>query len=551
MWPRALVLLHLLLMLVLASSCSSQTMATTTPTTCPSNAAPVRDRSPLLGSIASEARRAGAGELIQLAQGMAGTGDRVAGFLALEPGGCALVFARGGPNVIDVDVHVYSDDGTQHGSDQEPDAEPSVLVCVPQATRLFVAARVAQGTGLVAVGGILTDAAAGGELQRSTNARAGRVSGDSPDRAWPELTEIVATRRDALGGEWVDQRRVAIPVDARVPSRLSATVSARSCLDVLVLTNESTMLLQLEVMNEAGRILERRLGSPKHVATTVCSESEEELQLSLRPQSGQGVALVVLSRSLERPVRLPRKTVETGEPSSPPKDAVLLANDLKLVRGRVTFHRVTGLGCAEYLLFADVPSPGQLRAWQLGGQALAEGARGSRNRTWVCHQGAFHLDLEAEWTGSSRLYRRTLTGAPASLVQRPRAASRLLNEATRRWGDLRTVPALLEGHDLAASELKSISLHSASLSESPPQCHLLVVATDLPTSVRIVKTGARWEESVAAAEGSGAVSLEVCGAEWPLPIELSVAQSTSALVGVFSSHSPSASSGALGESQSE
>lgn len=488
------------------------------------------DRTPLLTRTAHLARQAGAEQFAVIAQGIAGAGDEVAGFIALDENDCVVVFARGGAGVIDVDLHAYGDDGTQYGSDQAPDARPKLFFCVPNSTRIFVSARVAQGSGLVAVGAVLTDAVSGARVAEATGAPSQNPSLDEPATAWPQLEQILANRRARLGGQWVDQRKVAVPVDARVPTRLSAVVSIGSCLDILVLPAEPAMVLELQIASDEGRILERRLGRADELATTFCSQNRnQQLHLTLRPPSGQGVALVALSRSAERPIGSSTPPTEIGGLGQLPADAELLAKEVSLVRGRVTFQKVTGKGCTEYLMAGAAPWGGALRAWTPDGQPLADVAPGTPNRSWVCHRGDFRLDVEAEWTGTAQLYGRRLSESSPGLLEHPHLASRLLNEAARRWGDLKRGPVSLDVHQLHASVPKSVSWANP----SSDACQLIVVASATPTSLRLVKSNATWGESASAAEGARAVSLEVCGTQSPLIIDITAERSTTALVGLF------------------
>jgi hypothetical protein len=105
-----------------------------------------------LQDTARSAQAAGAGPLQLLSFGSGTAGDKVDGFVHVPAGRCVLVYARSSGTVEDLDLHAYGDDGTPFGSDESPDDLPTLLLCPQEERRLFVAARVAQGHGLVALG---------------------------------------------------------------------------------------------------------------------------------------------------------------------------------------------------------------------------------------------------------------------------------------------------------------------------------------------------------------------------------------------------------------
>ena len=137
-------------------------------------------------------------------------GDRVSGLVEVPANDCAVLIARAGPSVEDVDLLAYGEDGSTVGTDEGPDKTPALLVCPPHPTRIWVTARIAAGHGLVAVG-----------VQRLSQTDAPHVAqsygiNDAADaasrvRSWPGLDEHLEAHRREVGGEWQDVRRVAVP----------------------------------------------------------------------------------------------------------------------------------------------------------------------------------------------------------------------------------------------------------------------------------------------------------------------------------------------------
>ncbi|HTA90257.1 MAG TPA: hypothetical protein VK745_11795, partial [Polyangiaceae bacterium] len=79
-------------------------------------------------------------------------GDRIATLVDLPATSCAVFIARGTDTIEDLDLLAYGEDGAVLGMDEGPDKTPALLVCPPHPARVYVAARVAAGHGLVAIG---------------------------------------------------------------------------------------------------------------------------------------------------------------------------------------------------------------------------------------------------------------------------------------------------------------------------------------------------------------------------------------------------------------
>jgi hypothetical protein len=165
---------------------------------CPSPAAPLEVvEAPLLGrellsDPADRAGRAGAGPLVVVAVGLAAEGDKVGGFVSLPPERCVLLYARGSKGVLDLDLFGFADDGAALATDESASANAGLVLCPPHPDRAYFAARVASGSGLVAIGAHEVD------VDRSADAAVAvgaRKSGEESGRleSWPGLEAKLAT----------------------------------------------------------------------------------------------------------------------------------------------------------------------------------------------------------------------------------------------------------------------------------------------------------------------------------------------------------------------
>jgi hypothetical protein len=224
-------------------------------------------------------------------------GDRVAALVDLPEQSCAVFIARGTDTVDDLDLMAYGEDGAVLGMDEGPDKTPAVLLCPPHPARVYVSARIAAGHGLVAVGVERLPPKDAELAALKYHARHGQTDGDSRLAAWPGLAERIAEHRRQLGGKWQDVRRVAVPLDARIPTRLSATVEADRCLHALVLASDELSHIELSVLDENAQIIGRAAALGRDRSLIVCSPQTSTVSLELRPQGGRGLAVLVLSQS--------------------------------------------------------------------------------------------------------------------------------------------------------------------------------------------------------------------------------------------------------------
>ena len=240
-----------------------------------------------LAPDAARARAAGAGESVVVAVEAGAAGDRVSGMLALPEKECGLLIARASGSIEDVDLFAYGDDGTVLGADEAPDKTPALIVCPPHPSRIYLSARVAAGHGLVALG---AQRVAPDQALRVARAIGARGLADDPTRrleAWPGLDDRIAEHRRMIGAKWQDLRRVAVPIDARLPTNVSAAIDDKGCVDVLVIPSDEVSHLDVAAVDLDGRIIGRAAAVGRDRALIVCSPTRAALTVEIRPHAGQ------------------------------------------------------------------------------------------------------------------------------------------------------------------------------------------------------------------------------------------------------------------------
>ncbi len=401
----------------------------------------------------ARARSAGAGDARVVKVGMGATGDRIEGMLSVPPDVCTLLVARGAKSVEDVDLFAYADDGTVLGSDEAPDAVPSLLVCPPHPRYIYVAARVAAGHGLVAIGAqrvSKADAARVGALLgahgRPNEAR-GRID------AWPGLDERIAEHRRLIGATWQDVRKVAVPVDPRIATHVSAMVDQDRCLDVLVVPSDEVSHVELSVLAADGHTVGRAVATGRDRSLVVCSPTSEPITVELRPHVGRGLVAVVLSRT-EPHVRPDARADVLGFDLSPVGDLAdtRAKNDTRLEasgypqakvvgRGQLVVGRRVSVdleipeGCSRLDVLSGRPVRGiDALLWKHDGSLVAHAESSGQATLFACgHGDKARLDVEAtSLPGPYAVELRRDRDAAAALTDHPLAAGRLLARMTSR-----------------------------------------------------------------------------------------------------------------------
>ncbi len=404
------------------------------------------DGRPWLAAAGDRAVAAGAGPLRVLGADVVAEGDRVGAFVEIPDDECMLAFSRPSPTIADVDLFAYEDDGSTFAADESPEAEAAIVVCPPHPRRLYVVARAMTGAGILAVGVQPVPRAAADAVARamSTRGRAGEDSGRLD--AWPGLETKIRVHRDALGGRWEDLRRVVLPVGGRAASRVSATVDANRCLDVLVTPSEEVASLELTIEDSSARIVARAREQGRDRSLVLCAAVTATVTLALRPRATQGLAAVILGRGgpggeaeiegrarvvhLSQTLELDaaRRALSSRLPPGSPAPTTVATGAARL-GSRRSVPLDLPAGCARLDVIAGKPLV-EIAAsiWDDRGSLLAEGRAGAALPLFACGRGGpARLDLEAiESPGPFAVELRRDRAAPPLLVAHPVAAGRLL-----------------------------------------------------------------------------------------------------------------------------
>jgi hypothetical protein len=442
----------------------------------------------LLAATGARAQRAGAGPLAVIGADLAAEGERIGAFVTIPDGECALAYARGSASIVDIDLYAYEDDGSAFATDESPAPEATILICPPHPRRLYVAARVMGGKGLLALGVQSAPRAAAAAVAKAAGARG--LPGEDSGRldAWPGLEARVRAHRRAIGARWDDARRVTVPLSPRAATRLSAPIEAGRCLDVHVSPSDEIASLELIAEDAAGRVLARGRESGRDRAIVLCSASAATVGLALRPRSADGIAVVTIGRSPvggeaelnpsarvvyvteARELEAVRRDLEATLRGAGYAKPAAAAAGMAKVGARVTAKITLPPGCARLDVLAGKPLVDVSAAlWDDQGALLAEARGGAAATLFPCgHGGAARLDVEAiESPGAFAVELRRDATAPPLLVSHPVAAARLL---------ARLAAGRADGEALAAAAASSAVL--VALDETSRKTLPLPAATD-------------------------------------------------------------------------
>ncbi len=439
----------------------------------------------LMGELPDRAVRLGAGVASLVASTEALDNGWVGGFVDVPRDDCMLGYARGSSSIDDVDVAVYSEDGTTLAVDEGRDVHPTVLMCPPHPDRVYIAAHVVEGEGLVAVGAQLVPKDRAVIVARALGARGVVSQGPRPADGWPGLDDTVRAHRLELGGLWEEFRRVALAADARVPTVLSLPVEAGQCVDVVVVPDDDVALLDLEAFDDRGRIIGRAKDGPGARTLTICSPIQVSGTLTLRPHVGRGLAAVVLARARDAVEHdlsaladvawvAPSQTLDQAKLA---REALLVktgyAASVASATGSLVLGRrisipldlaALGGACGRVDVVAGAPlALVDARIWSDAGALLSSGDAAASLALFACARGPVRLELETRGRPGpfAVTVRPERWGGPA-FTSHPLAASRMLARAT-------TGPDMLfDGKELATRELMLDGDHVVSWKESIP-----------------------------------------------------------------------------------
>ena len=464
-------------------------------------------------------------EVVSVEAGVAG--DRIATLVDLPATSCAVFIARGTETIEDLDLLAYGEDGAVLGMDEGPDKTPALLVCPPHPARVYLAARIAAGHGLVALG---VERVEPKDAERAANvyhARHRQTESDSRLAAWPGLAERVAEHRARLGGKWLDVRRVAVPLDARIPTRVSASVPENRCLHALVLATDELSHVELSAVDQSGQILGRAAALGRDRSLVVCSPLESAITLEFRPQGGRGVAVLVLSQSepgsaneIEDALRIdvyPSGTLdETRQKNAARLDGLGYPKAKVLKTGTLQPGRLDSAsfalpkGCSRVDILAGAPVRGMsARLWAADDSLIAKSDGRAAPVLFACSAGGpVRLDTESlARPGPYSVELRVEPEAPPILQAYPLAAGRLIEHMIEH-GLIRsgTQAGKITHHVLSPEHLDS-----EEILVPVGRCvdlTLAVGANATGAEVRLIDSGSG--EELALARGTTATSARAC-----------------------------------------
>jgi hypothetical protein len=443
------------------------------------------DGSALIAELSGRAQRVGAGPPSLVAWAEAVENGWLGGFVDVPRDLCVLAYARGSPSIDDVDVAVYSEEGTSLAVDEGRDVHPTVLLCAPHPARVYVAAHVVEGEGLVAVGAQLVPQDRALIVARALGARGGEGEGARPVGAWPGLDEAVRLHRRELGGNWEEFKRVALPVDSRAPTTVSLPLATDQCIDVMIIPGDAVALLDVEAVDGEGRVVARSRDAAAIPTLTICSPIEMAGALFIRPHVGTGLAAVVLARAPGEAARdlSTRPDVAWVAPSQP-VEATSRARELLLAKhgyqgpltttsgSLVLGRRVSiplnlkplGAPCARIDVVAGAPLA-LVSAHVIGdrGVVLASGEASSSVTVFACASGSATLELETRGRpGPFKATVRPERWKDPVFATHPLAASRMLARASSG------PEMLLDGNETAVRALSLAADRVVSWTETVP-----------------------------------------------------------------------------------
>lgn len=448
----------------------------------------------LLGELPARATRLGAGAPSLVMSAEAVDNEWVGGFVDVPKEDCLLGYARGSSSIEDVDVAIYSDEGTQLAVDEGRDVHPTVLLCPPHPQRVYVAAHVVDGEGLVVVGAQLVPKERGLVVARALGARAAVAEGPRPAEAWPGLDDAVRVHRLELGGSWEEFKRVALSVDARLATYVSFPIEADQCVDAVIVPDDDVGLLDVEADDGDGRVVARAREGGGARTLTVCSPTAMPGTLAIRPHVGRGMAAIVLARVRGEVARdLSARPEIAWAAAQQPLDKARHAHDTVLAKGGYMEPVATSTGtlllgrrisvpiemktlggaCARVDVVAGAPL-GLLEAsvWDDAGALLASGEASTSLALFACARNAVRLELETRGRpGPYVVTVRPERWKDAAFVAHPLAASRMLARAAA-GPDM-----LFEGKGAPAKDVTLDASHGMSWTETvaPGRCMRVTV----------------------------------------------------------------------------
>jgi hypothetical protein len=498
------------------------------PLPAPATSSGQLDARVLLGELVERANRLGAGAPAVVASGESLDNGWVGGFVDVPRDDCLLGYARASASIDDVDVAIYAEDGTTLAVDEGRDVHPTVLICAPHPDRVYLTAHVVEGEGFVAVGAQLVPKDRAIIVARALGARGYAGRGPRAAEAWPGLDDAVRSHRGELGGAWQEFRRVALAVDARMPTYAAFPLAAGECVDALIVPDDEVGALDVEAFDDQGRVVARAREGAGTRTLTVCSPVPMAGTLSLRPHVGRGLAALVLakipgdaSRDLASVPDVawvtPSLSVDKAKSA---RDALLAKSGYEAATttttGTLTLGRRARIpldlraipgSCARIDVVGGAPlALLDAKVWSDAGSLLASADASSSLALFVCARTQGYLEIETRGRpGPFVLTVRPERWRDPAFEAHPLAASRMLGRAAA-GPDM-----LLDGKEQASRELVLDGERVTSWTETVP------AGRCLRATIGVQGDGAGVEarvfegsDEIDRAEAARAVSVRAC-----------------------------------------
>lgn len=525
-----------LLMLVgcTLSACASRPAAAPAPPPAPPLGPPrvtvgALQAAPLLGDLPQRASRLGAGPLAIVASGAMSDGERLGAFVDVPLDACLLAYGRASASLEDIDLAAFAEEGNPLAVDEGPDPKPTILLCPPHPSRVYVAAHAASGEGLCVVAAQLVPKDRAPDIGRAVNARGSVGGAPRTPEAWPGLDDQVRSHRAAIGGAWEEQRRVAIAVDNRALSAVGFAVEEGGCSDALVVPDEDVAIVDVDVLDADGRLVGRAKDGGPSRSVTVCSPIALSGSLQVRPHVGRGLVAVVVSKTKAGTARelLTRPEVAWVAPAQP-LDATRAARNALLAKAGYGAPSSSQMGQLQLGRRATVPvdmagAPGCTRidvvagaplalveaaVWDDSGALLASNEGAGDATLFACGKGKARVDLGTRGRpGPYAVLTRPERWRDPAFTAHPLAASRMLSRAAVG------PQSMLEGGATAVRHVVLDTSHQFVQNTTIPPNQCLRVAIGVEgegTGIEARLFDATTGDEVDRSHGQNAVALRMC-----------------------------------------
>jgi hypothetical protein len=489
--------------------------------------------STLFGDVPTRASRLGAGPLAVVVSGEAVEGERMGGFVELPSDACVLAYGRASSSIDDLDLAAFDDEGNPVAVDQGKDPKPTLVLCPPQPARVYLGAFVVTGMGWVGVGVQSLPRERAEEIARAFGAH-GALGEGGPKG----LDDHARAHRQALGGEWEEVYTRALAIDSRAPAAVTFPVEADQCVDAVVVPGDEVQLLEVEAVDDAGRVVARAREGGSDRTLTVCSPVAFSGSLLVRPHVGRGLAAVVLARTRASTARdLTAKPEVLWEAASAPLEAAVTERSDLLGRegygpARSTTHGALMLGhrvslpldldgppgaCSRLDIVAGAPlSLLEARAWTDDGALVASDEGAWSATLFACGHGKRHLDLETRGRpGPFALLVRPERWRDPVFGAHPLAAGRMMTRASD--GGTRILP----GVPISARSLSLDADHLVAWKETVPPSGCLYVSAGAEGDgggLELRVFDAASGEELDRSHAQHAVGVRACGPQATVPV---------------------------------